>query len=138
MDKIQISKGKLNDDEIEKIIANIRVIKNNLNEVAALNKNQLASISQDSETAKYTRTMMVYSRKISRKTRVMISSLDKPLSQNLRNAPLSSSKKVKGKKLQQILKEKEKDDNLKKELTALEKAAGRVNASSKWLYVVSK
>lgn len=139
IEKLRSSHGKLNETDSAEISSRIKLIKNSLNEVASLNKNQLALVTPDSETAKYTRTIMVYSQKISRKTRSMVSSLDKAsAASSMRNAPVSSKRQVKGKKLSQILREKEAADNLKKEFASLEKAAGRVKASSKWLYIASK
>lgn len=131
--------NKLNRADSDSIIREIRIIRKGLNEVSALNKSQLSNISADSETAKYTRMMMIYSNKINRKINIMRSLLveNSTSSKSLRNAPLSSGK-VKGKKLQQILKEKEISENIKREFISLEKSAARLKASSKWLYIASK
>ncbi len=134
IEKIKISK-KISDTD--SIIQKVRLIKKSLNEVTALNKTQLSNIRPDAETAKYTRTIMVYSNRINRKINVMRFLLVKDSTSSLRNAPMSSGK-VKGKKLQQIIKEKEISESIKKEFISLEKSSARLKASSKWLYIASK
>ncbi len=137
---LERSKTAKLDEEYIKYISDISVlIRKNLNEAAALNKAQLAYVSAGSQTEKYTRTIMVYANKIDRKVRALSAGIEKRYSAaQYRNAPVSSKKGVKGKKLSQILKEQEKAESLRKNLASLKNASGRVKATGKWLYIASK
>ncbi|MEW5951359.1 MAG: hypothetical protein GX447_05820 [Elusimicrobia bacterium] len=131
--------SKLTESFLSEMAVLAKNAQKNLNEAAVLNKNQLAFVSPGSETSKYTRTIMAYANKIDRKIRAISANIEKAsYSPAYRNAPISSKKTAKGKKLTQILKEKENLDNLKKELLSLQKTSQKVKASGKWLYIASK
>jgi len=140
IEKIQ-GKRSFSDEENKELLSNIKLIRNNLEHITFLNKNELDKINSDPEISKYTRTIMVYSDKINKKTVNVLSFMNlkiKKSQKGLRNAPISKKTKVKGKNIKQLAAEQKNIENLRKELYELSKSSFKVKATSKWLYVASK
>jgi len=140
---IENIKGKKNfsNGDNKEILSNIKLIRNNLEHISFLNKNELDKVNSDPEISKYTKTIMVYSNKINKKAVSILLFIDlkmKKTKNGLRNAPISKKTKIKGKNIKQLVEEQKNMEDLKKELYKLYKSSFKVKATSKWLYVASK
>jgi len=141
IEDIETKNARLNDDETGAALSSLKLIRKNMEHISYLNKNELAAVNPDPEIYKYTKTIMLYSAKITRKTSQVAAYVNSVIIKNkktMRNAPASGKSKKKGKKLGQILQEQKNLEQLGKELAALNRSAGKVKATSKWLYIASK
>lgn len=122
----------------------LRTIAGNLRHIAALNKKEFSTIEPGSELATYTNTIMSYSRKVNRKVGQVNSLVGRLAARNkkaaMRDAVASKKggRKVRGRKITDIVAEQKAMDALAAELKNLGQASRNLNATSKWLYIASK
>ena len=130
--------------DLSALRVSLRSIANNLRHISALNKAEFSSIESGSELSAYTNTIMSYSRKVNRKVgqcNVLVAGLAaKNKKAAMRDAVASrkGGKKVRGKKITDIVAEQRAMDALAAELKGLGAASRSLNATSKWLYIASK
>ena len=131
-------------DELAALRVSLKSIAGNLRHIAALNKKEFSSIEPGTELATYTNTIMSYSRKVNRKVGQVNGLVGKLAASNkkaaMRDAVASrkGGKKVRGRKIADIVEEQKAMDALAAELKALSLASRNLNATSKWLYIASK
>ncbi len=131
-------------EDISAVGLSLKLIKNNLEHIAALNKKQFTEAKPYSGVAVYTRTIFSYSRKVSAKAaqvgELVSSALAKGKKSAMRDAVSSKQgkKKAGGKTLTDLLEEREALETLSDEVKSLKASAKKLNATSKWLYIVSK
>ncbi len=123
----------------------LKSVSRNLLQVAALNKEQFSSIQPGSEYARYTNTILSYSRKVDRKAAQVGTLIAGIAAKNkkaaMRDAVASKkkgAKKIRGKSLNQVLAEQKAVEKLAGEAKVLRGASRSLHASSKWLYIASK
>lgn len=131
-------------EDLSAMSVSLKAIANNLNHVAALNKAEFTVIQPGTNLSKYTNTILSYSRKVDRKA-VQVSTLISGLAAKNKKAALRDAvtskkggKKVRGKKLTQILAEQKAVEKLASDAKALRGASRNLSATSKWLYIASK
>ncbi len=120
------------------------VVRKNLDHISWLNKEHFAGVQPGSETEKYTRTILSYSDKISRKS-ARISAIASRASaagkkSALRDAPSStkSAGAAKSKSVKQILAEKDAWNGISAETRKLKGSSSKLKATSRWLHVASR
>jgi len=144
IETLDSSNGKMSLQDISAMSLSLKTITNNLSHVSALNKGEFASIQAGSELSTYTNTILSYSRKVDRKAgqvNVLVAQLAaRSKKASLRDAVSSrkGGKKVRGKKISQIIDEQKAMDALTAGVKALRGASRGLNATSKWLYIASK
>lgn len=130
--------------DISAIGFSLKAITKNLNNVSALNKTEFSLIQPGSSLSTYTNTILSYSRKVNRKVgqvNVLVAQLAaKNKKASMRDAVSSGKggKKVRGKKLTQLLDEQRAVERLSAEVRNLRAASRNLTATSKWLYIASK
>ncbi len=122
----------------------LRVVRKNLDHVSWLNKKHFTAVQPGSETEKYTRTILSYSGKISRKSAQISAIASRAASSGkksaLRDAPSSkkSRKSAAGRTVRQVLAEKDAWAGIAAETKNLKGSSYRLKATSRWLHVASK
>ncbi len=155
LETIESANGKLSTHNILALGLSFKIIKNDLDTISAMNKREFSEVQPGPGSATYTKTILSYSRSISQKI-AQISGLitktsrtDKRLA--MRDAVLSPpiskgrgtgrtlvKKAGNGKKLTQILEEQKAMEMLSSDIQTLKTSSRQLNATSKWLYIVSK
>lgn len=144
LDTLDASKGRLSSHDLSAMGLSLKMISNNLRHVAALNKEEFASVQPGSADAKYIAAIFSYSRKVDRKAaRVggLVTGLAaKSKKASMRDAVSSrrTGRKAKGKKLTQLLEEQKAMAALAADVRSLRAASRGLSATSKWLYIASK
>lgn len=122
----------------------LRVVRKNLDHISWLNKEHFAKVQPGSETEKYTRTILSYSSKISRKSAeigaIAARSASAAKKSSLRDAPSSkkSRKSPRARSIKQILAEKDAWAGISAETRNLKGSSYRLKATSRWLHVAAK
>ena len=142
IETIESSNGKLSIQDISALGLSFRIIKGDLDAISALNKKELPEVRPDPGVNTYTKTILSYSRSVSQKI-VRVGGLVASLTNNtsaMRDAVFSrkGGKTANGKKLTRILEEQEAVKNLSTDIRLLKTSSGELNATSRWLYIVSK
>ncbi|MBU2575105.1 MAG: hypothetical protein KKH28_13620 [Elusimicrobia bacterium] len=137
------STSKLTADDISALGLSLKLIKNNLEHLAALNKKQFSEVQPYTGFAIYTKTILSYSRKAAVKVgqagELVSAAVAKGKKSAVRDAVSSKKgKKVKGKNLTQILEEQKAMEKLSADIRNLKASAKKLYATSRWLYIVSK
>lgn len=131
-------------EDISAVGLSLKLIKNNLEHIATLNKKQFYQVQPYTGLAVYTRTIFSYSRKVSTKAaqvgELVSAALAKGKKDTMRDAVSSKKgrKKAGAKTLTDILEERQALEALSDEVKSLKASAKKLNATSKWLYIVSK
>ncbi len=137
------SSKRLSAHDISAMGLNLKLIAGNLNSVSALNKGAFATIQPGSNLSKYTNTILSYSKSVNRKSALVSAKVARLTAATrkpgMRDA-VSSRKGTKkgGKKLTQLLEEQKAVAALAADARNLRSASRNLNATSKWLYIVSK
>jgi hypothetical protein len=144
IDMLNASTGDLSSHEISKLGLTFKAVKGSLDAISTLNKEQFFKVQPSASAATYAMTILSYSRSVSQKAAKINSLFARTAVKNkksaLRDAVFSKkSGKVKnGKKIELILEEQKAQERLASDLLALRASAKKLNATSKWLYLVSK
>lgn len=131
-------------DELAALRVSLKTITGNLRHISALSKKEFSSIEPGTELSTYTNTIMSYSRKVNRKVGQVNGLVGKLAAQNKKSAMRDAvasrkgGKKVRGRKIADIVEEQKAMEALAAELKALSLASRNLNATSKWLYIASK
>lgn len=144
IDILDSANGNFSPDDISTLHLSLKMIKGNLDTISDLNKKQFAEARPNSALTTYTRTILSYSRRVSRKV-VRINGLVaraalKNKGTGLRDAVTSKTggKAVKGRKLTRILEERKAMERLSADIKTLKASSNRLTATSKWLHIVSR
>jgi hypothetical protein len=138
---IEESNNKLTIEDIEATNLTIKLIRNNLEHILFLAKKQFSEVQPFQGLSKYTKTMLSYTNKLDKKisflNRTILKSINKK--SKMRDA-LSSKKnpKFQGKKLTLILEEEKAMQKLSEHIKELSSFSRKLNATSKWLHIVSR
>jgi len=141
---IESANGKLSAHNISALGLSFKIIKTDLDNISAMNKKEIPEIQPEPGIAACTKTILSYSRSVSRKIARIDSLMAKTAAVNRKQAmrdAVSSRKGKKtrnGKKLTQVLEEQKAMETLSSDIQALKTSSRKVAATSKWLYVVSK
>lgn len=144
VETLDTANGRLTVEDLSALRISLKSIASNLRHISALNKAEFSSIESGSELATYTNTIMSYSRKVNRKVGQVnglvagLAAKNKKTAMRDAVASRKGGKKVRGKKITQIVAEQEAMDALAAELKGLGAASRSLNATSKWLYIASK
>lgn len=130
-------------EDLSAVGLSLKLIKNNLEHISALNKKQFSEAQPSGSLAIYTRTIFSYSRKVAAKTAQVGDLVSAALAKGKRSAmrdAVSSKKSAKkgGKSLTALLEERQALEALSDDARNLKASARKLNATSKWLYIVSK
>ena len=144
IETLNTSKRKLSVYDLSALGLSLKVIKSNLDTVSTMNKDQFPEVQPNRNLTIYTRAILSYSRSISRKI-TKISSLvtGTPLKNKrpaMRDAVASRKGKKTGneKRLTRIIEEQKAMEMLSSDIELLKASSRKLNATSKWLYIVSK
>lgn len=141
---IESSNGKLSIHNLSALGLSFKLIKNDLNAISAMNKREFPGIRPEPGVAVYTRTILSYSRSVSRKVVKINALMAKTAfkSKKLAMRDAVSSRKSggprNGKKLTRILEEQKAIEMLMSDIQTLRASSRKLTATSKWLYIVSK
>jgi len=154
---LESANGKLSAHNMLALGLSFKIIKTDLDAISALNKKEFSQVQPEPGATTYTKTILSYSRSISQKITKISSLVAKASSANkklaMRDAvtsPDSSGSQARGtgrslykkagngKKLTQILEEQKAVERLSSDIRILKTASRQLNATSKWLYIVSK
>lgn len=130
-------------EDISAVGLSLKLIKNNLEHISALNKKQFSEAQPSSSLSIYSRTIFSYSRKVAAKAAqvgdLVSAALARGKSPAMRDA-VSSRKGAKksGRSLTDLLEERQALEALSNDARSLKASARKLNATSKWLYIVSK
>lgn len=144
VETLDTANGRLTVEDLSALRVSLKSIANNLRHISALNKAEFSAIESGSELSAYTNTIMSYSRKVNRKVGQVnglvagLAARNKKAAMRDAVASRKGGKKVRGKKITQIVAEQEAMDALAAELKGLGAASRSLNATSKWLYIASK
>jgi len=144
IDKFSSSNARLSAHEISTLGLTLKTVKGGLEAVSARNKKSFSEARPNAALAVYTRTILSYSRSISRKTAKIDALLAHAALSSKKTAMRDavSSKKSggirNGKKLTQILEEQQALERLSADLQALKASSRKLTATSNWLDIVSK
>ena len=144
VETLDTANGRLTVEDLSALRFSLKTIAGNLRHISALNKAEFSAIESGSELGTYTNTIMSYSRKVNRKVGQVNALVAQLAAKNkkaaMRDAVASrkGGKKVRGKKITDIVAEQRAMDALAAELKALASASRSLNATSKWLYIASK
>ena len=144
IDTLDSSNKKLSLHELTALGLSLKVIKGNLNAISAMNKKQFSEIQPNEGLTTYTKTILSYSRSISRKIAKVAGLVSAASSGNkkreMRDAPSSRNgkKNGNGKKLSQLLEEQQAMKRLSADIQLLKISSQKLTATSNWLYLVSK
>lgn len=135
--------ASLTAEDISAIGLSLKLIKNNLEHISALNKKQFSEAQPSSSLSDYTRTIFSYSRKVTNKAAQVSDLVSSALAKGKRSAmrdAVSSKRGAKkgGKSLTALLEERQALEALSDDARNLKASAKKLNATSKWLYIVSK
>lgn len=134
--------GKLTSDDISALGLSLKLVKNNLEHITALNKKQFSEVQPHTGLAIYTRTILSYSRKVAVKAgqagELLSAALAKGKKSTMRDAVSSKKGGKVGKNLTELLEERQAMETLSAEIKSLKISAKKLTATSKWLYIVSK
>ncbi|KAF0125656.1 MAG: hypothetical protein FD189_1206 [Elusimicrobia bacterium] len=120
------------------------VVRKNLDHISWLNKKHFTGVQPGSETEKYTRTILSYSDKISRKSAQINAIAARAASAKnksaLRDAPSSkkSGKSARARSVTRILAEKDAWTGISAETKKLKGSSHKLKATSRWLHVASR
>jgi hypothetical protein len=144
IDTLGSSGSRLNAHDVSATALSLKLIAGNLDKVSALNKTEFASVQPVSPDVRYIATILSYANKVGRKS-VRVNKLIAQLAarnkrSSMRDAVSSgkSGRKVRGKKLDQILAEQQALAQLAADAKNLRAASRRAAATSRWLYIASK
>lgn len=144
IDTLDSSSGRMGANDISAMGLSLKLIAGNLNKVSALNKTEFASVQPGSPDARYITAILSYSKVVSRKS-ARVSKLVAQMSAGskktaMRDAVVSrkAGRKARGKKLDQLLAERQALKQLAADAKKLGAASRGVAATSKWLYVASR
>ncbi len=143
IDVLDSSNGRLSAHDATAMGLNLKMIAGSLAKVSQLNKKEFASIQPGSSLANYTNTILSYSRKVDRKAarvNLIIAQISAKSKKAAMRDAVSSKKGAKkgGKKLTQMLEEKNALAALAADAKKLRGASRDLSATSKWLYIASK
>lgn len=130
-------------EDISAIGLGLRMIRNNLEQISAMNRKQFSDIQPYTSLSVYTRAIFSYSRKVTAKSaqlgQIVSAALAKGRKPAMRDAVSSKrSAKKGGKSLTGLLKKRQALETLSNDAKKLITSAKKLNAASKWLYIVSK
>ena len=131
-------------EDISALGVSLKAIAKNLSHVSALNKTEFSAIQPGSNLSAYTNTILSYSRKVNRKAgqvNILVAQLAaKNKKAAMRDAVASKKggRKVRGKKLTQLLEEQQAVERLSADAKTLGAASKNLSATSKWLYIASQ
>ncbi|MEI7482678.1 MAG: hypothetical protein WCK75_10060 [Elusimicrobiota bacterium] len=157
LETLESANGKLSAHNMLALGLSFKIIKSDLDAISALNKKEFSEVQPEPGATTYTKTILSYSRSISQKI-IKISGLVAKASRTnkklaMRDAVISPDssgsqargtgrppykKTGNGKKLTQILEEQKAVERLSSDIQILKTASRQLNATSKWLYIVSK
>jgi len=154
---LESANGKLSAHSMLALGLSFKIIKTDLDAISALNKKEFSVVQPEPGATTYTKTILSYSRSISQKiikisslvakasltnkklaTRDAVISPDSSGSQARGTGRSPYKKAGNGKKLTQILEEQKAVERLSSDIRILKTASRQLNATSKWLYIVSK
>ncbi|HBE89179.1 MAG TPA: hypothetical protein DDW67_08590 [Elusimicrobia bacterium] len=145
IENLEGANGPVTVKELAGIKKTLGVVRKNLDHISWLNKEFFAEAVPGSETEKYTRTILSYSGKISRKSAEISAIAARAAAANkksaMRDAPSSkkSRKSAAGtRSVKQILAEKDAWAGIAAETKSLKSSSYRLKATSRWLHVASK
>ena len=144
IETLDSSSGPAGLEDISALGVSLKAIAKNLAHISALNKREFAAIQSGSSLSTYTNTILSYSRKVNRKAgqvNVLVAQLAaKNKKAAMRDAVSSrkGGKKVRGKKLTQLLDEQKAVEKLSADVKNLRAASRDLSATSKWLYIASQ
>ena len=143
IETLESSNRKLSAHDISALGLNLKIVKNDLDAISALNKKEFTEVRPESGVIKYTKTMLSYSRSVSQKISRVAGLVAETSLKNkklaMRDAISSKKgKKTNGKKLTQILEEQKAMEKLSSDIRLLKDSSRKLTATSKWLYIVSK
>ena len=144
IETLDTASGPVNLDDISALGVSLKAIARNLKHVSALNKTEFSAIQPGSNLSTYTNTILSYSRKVNRKAgqvNVLVAQLAaKNKKAAMRDAVASKKggRKVRGKKLTQLLEEQQAVERLSADAKNLGAASKDLSATSKWLYIASQ
>ncbi len=143
LETLDSSSGPAGAEDLAALGVSLKTIAGNLKHISSLNKTEFSSIQPGSALSNYTNTILSYSRKVNRKVgkvNVLVAQLAaKNKKASMRDAVSSKGgKKVRGKKLTQILDEKAAVEKLSADVRNLRAASRDLAATSKWLYIASQ
>ncbi|MDQ7773057.1 MAG: hypothetical protein RDU13_05980 [Elusimicrobiales bacterium] len=143
IENLEGANGPVTVKELAGIKNTLGVVRKNLDHVSWLNKKHFASVEPGSETEKYTRTILSYSDKISRKSArisaIAARAAAAKTKSALRDAPSSKrSGAARSKSVRQVLAEKDAWTGIAAETRQLKGSSGKLKATSRWLHVASK
>jgi hypothetical protein len=136
--------GPLTVKDLAGIKKTLGVVRRNLDHISWLGKERLAAVKPGSGTEKYTRAILSYSGRISRKSARISAIAARAASAKsrsaLRDAPSSktSRERAGGKSVKLILAEKDAWAGIAAETKNLKGSSYKLNATSRWLHVASK
>lgn len=141
LELIEDSNNNLTSQDMEAMNLNIKLIRNNLEHILLLAKKQFPEIQPSHGLSKYTKTMLSYTGKLDKKISFLNRSVSASINKKSKMRDALSSKKTSksgGKKLTLILEEEKGMRKLSEHIKQLRSSSKKLNAASKWLYVVSK
>jgi len=144
IETLESSGRKLSAHDISAMGLSLKIVKNELDAISAMNKKEFTEVRPESGVTKYTKTMLSYSRAVSQKiSRIGVLVAETSLKNKklaMRDA-ISSKKGGKaggGKKLTQIIEEQKAVEKLSSDIRLLKDSSRKLNATSRWLYIVTK
>ncbi|OGR50599.1 MAG: hypothetical protein A2049_10915 [Elusimicrobia bacterium GWA2_62_23] len=145
LETIDASNGRMSAHDLSAMGLSLKMISNNLRYVASRNKAEFHAVQPGSPNARYINTIFSYSRKVNRKAGRVGALVALMAAKNKKRAAMRDAvssrkggKKVKGKKIAQILEEQKAMDALAADARELRAASRGLNATSKWLYIAAK
>ncbi|MFA6433100.1 MAG: hypothetical protein WCW52_00245 [Elusimicrobiales bacterium] len=144
IDTLDSSDKKLSAHDLTALSLSFKIIKKDLDAVSAMNKKEFSEIGQDPGTNACARTILSYSRSVSRKIGKVASIVAENSDMNKKHAmrdAVSSrkgKKSGKGKNLARLLEEQKALKALSSDIQNLKTSSKQVVATSRWLYIVSK
>lgn len=143
IENLEGASGPVNVSTLAGIKKTLGVVRKNLDHISWLNKEHFTQVEAGSETEKYTRAILSYSGKISRKSAQISAIAARGASagkkSSLRDAPSSKKarKSPKARSVKQILAEKDAWAGIAAETRNLKGSSHRLKATSRWLHVAS-
>ncbi|MCX5785216.1 MAG: hypothetical protein NTX59_05970 [Elusimicrobia bacterium] len=146
IETLDTANAKLTAQDISALSLSLKMIRGNLDNVAALNKTQFAGIQPGLNLSTYTRTILSYSAKMNKKASrvgLLSAALAAKNKKTVMRDAVSSSitkkgGKIRGKNITQLLEEQQAIKQLSADIKNLKSSSARLTATSKWLYIVSK
>lgn len=144
VETLEGANGRVTLKELAGVRNTLAAVRKNLDHVSWLNKEHFTGVQPGSETEKYTRTILSYSDKISRKSARISAIASRAAAAGkksaMRDAPSSkkSARSAKSKSVKQILAEKDAWAGVAAETRNLKGSSHRLKATSRWLHVAAK